>query len=201
MHILLTDISACPRCGPQYGLILLIDELVDRRVRRGALACPNCKQQYPIVAGTGDFRLGEVRDFGPPIAAAVAMRLMALAGVTSSPARLLVIGPAAAHAAALAAALADVEVVAATAEGGEAAGGRVSRIAVAGGLPFYDNRFAGVILSGAAAELLLSEGARVLGPGGRLVLEPSPAGAAERLRELGLVTLAAEGATLVAARS
>lgn len=201
MHILLTDICTCPRCGPEFGLILLVEELSERRVRRGHLACANCRERYPVVAGQGDFTLGASTDFGPPIGADRALRLAALAGVTAARSRLLVAGPAAAHAAALAELMPEIELVTAEGAPGEAGGPGLSRIAVAESLPFYSGRLAGVVLSGGAAELLLEEGARVLAPGGRLVLEPVPADARARLATAGLATLAEEGATLVAARS
>lgn len=57
MHILLTDILTCPRCGPEFGLVLLADRVEDRRVLEGRLGCPNCREQYPIVAGAVDARL------------------------------------------------------------------------------------------------------------------------------------------------
>jgi len=201
MHILQADISTCPRCGPEFGLILLVDELMDRRVRRGALGCANCRERYPIVNGTGDFTLGAAADFGPSIGMEAAGRLIALAGVTDAPDRLLVIGPAAAHAGKIAAELPELEVVAADGDATIAAEPGVSRIAIANSLPFYSRRFAGVVLSGRAADVLLREGARVLAPGGRLVLEPAPADARERLRDEGVSALAAEGATLVAVRT
>ena len=37
MHILLTDLLFCPRCGPQHGLILLANRLEERRVLDGWL--------------------------------------------------------------------------------------------------------------------------------------------------------------------
>jgi SAM-dependent methyltransferase len=178
-----------------------VDELVERRVQRGALACANCRTRYPIVRGTGDFTLGEVADFGAPVAAAAAVRLVALAGVTSPRARLLVAGPAAAHASAIAAEVPDVDVIAAGGDPDTAEEPGVNRVAVAESLPFHGGRFAGVVLSGQAARSLLNEGARVLSPGGRLVLEPAPADARELVQRAGLTTLAAEAATLVAVRT
>lgn len=201
MHVLQTDISACPRCGPAFGLILLVDELAARRVVRGALGCANCRTQYPITAGAVDFTLGARAGFGPPIEAAAALRLAALAGVTAPPNRLLVVGPAAAHADAIAALLPEIEVTAAEGDPGVPAEPGVSRIAVAASLPFFGGRFAGVVLSGAAADGLLQEGLRVLAAGGRLVLEPAPAAARERLAREGITHLVAEGATLVAVRT
>jgi uncharacterized protein YbaR (Trm112 family) len=199
MHIQLTDITSCPRCGPGFGLILLVDEMVERRVRRGALACANCRERYQVREGTVDFTLGANADFGAPIEQPAALRLVALAGVTEPPARLLVAGPAAEHAAAIAAML-PCEVVAATGDASAPAQSGVSRIAITGRLPFFDARFAGVVLTGSAADELLSEGARMVAAGGRLVLEPAPADARARVQAAGLETLAAEGATLVAAR-
>ena len=32
MHILLTDALTCPRCGPDFGLIVLAEGVEDRRV-------------------------------------------------------------------------------------------------------------------------------------------------------------------------
>lgn len=56
MHLVLTDRLTCPRCGPQFGLILLAERLEDRRVLDGALGCPNCRDRYPITGGFGDLR-------------------------------------------------------------------------------------------------------------------------------------------------
>lgn len=61
MHILLTDILACPRCGPEFGLVLLADRVEDRRVLEGRLGCPNCREQYPIAGGGVDARLSAER--------------------------------------------------------------------------------------------------------------------------------------------
>jgi hypothetical protein len=68
------------------------------------------------------------------------------------------------------------------------------------GLPLATGRIAGVALTGGAADALLEEGARVLSPVGRLVLEPAPADAAARLTALRLRVLARDRGTLVAAR-
>lgn len=57
----------------------------------------------------------------------------------------------------------------------------------------------GVVLSGSEAGRL-EEGARVVAPGGRLVVEPAPSDARERLEAAGLRVLAAEGGTVVAGR-
>jgi uncharacterized protein YbaR (Trm112 family) len=56
MHILLTDRLACPRCGPEFGLILLAHHVRDRRVLEGDLGCPNCRETYPVREGFADLR-------------------------------------------------------------------------------------------------------------------------------------------------
>lgn len=56
MHLLVTDRLSCPRCGPEFGLVLLAEKLEDRRVLEGALGCANCRERYPVTGGFGDFR-------------------------------------------------------------------------------------------------------------------------------------------------
>jgi uncharacterized protein YbaR (Trm112 family)/SAM-dependent methyltransferase len=56
VHLLLTDRVTCPRCGPRFGLILLAERVVDRRVLEGHLGCPNCREHYPVRKGYGDLR-------------------------------------------------------------------------------------------------------------------------------------------------
>ena len=56
MHLLLTDRLTCPRCGPEFGLILLADKLVDRVVHSGVLGCPNCRDAFQVEDGFADLR-------------------------------------------------------------------------------------------------------------------------------------------------
>ena len=201
MHILLTDILTCPRCGPEFGLILLADRVEERRVQTGVLGCSNCREKYAIRNGVVDFGaapepFAEAAD-GSPIE-----RIAALLGVTHGPAFVMLAGPAAAGAAAVAAMLADVEVVTlgAPTEAEEPAG--VNRLLAAGPrLPLASMKVHGVALTGAAADALLEEGARAVSVLGRLVLEPAPADAAERLTRAGLRIAAQQDATVVAVRS
>ena len=202
MHILLTDILVCPRCGPGFGLILLADRVEARRVLAGVLGCANCRERYTIADGGAN--LGAVPglpdDEGDE---ASLMRLAAMLGVTHGPAFVLLVGPAAGQATALSALLEDVEVVAAAydvpvtpsqdREGLSVLGFDGARIPVAG------YRAQGVALTGAAAALV-EEGARVLAATGRLVLDPAPADAEERLSAAGLRVLARQDDTVVAGR-
>lgn len=199
MHILLTDILTCPRCGPAFGLILLADRVHERRIESGVLGCANCREKYPIRNYTGWFAeaadAAADRDFDHE-------RLAALIGVAHGPANIVVGGASSAQADRIAAMLDGVEVVALsdarTAEAEPVPG--VSRLVVGAALPIATGKAAGVGLTGAAAADLLAEGARVLSPVGRLVIEPAPADAVERIERAGLRIAAQEGDTAVAMR-
>jgi uncharacterized protein YbaR (Trm112 family) len=201
MHILMTDVMTCPRCGPAFGLILLADRVTERRVESGVLGCANCREQYPIRGGTARFTEASAERAADAAGATDMERLAALIGIAQGPATILIAGPAAEGAAAVAAMLDNVEVAAI---GGGAAGaagtGGVSRIDAADRLPLASGRMAGVALTGAAAARLLEEGARVASVTGRLVLEPAPADAAQRLERAGMRIIAQERDTVVAVR-
>jgi uncharacterized protein YbaR (Trm112 family) len=207
MHIVLTDVLACPRCGPAYGLILLANRVENRRVLDGVLGCPNCREKYPVEEGLGRLRMEFDDATGGAVPAPArqggedAVRLAALAGVTEGPALLLIVGAAARYAPAIAGLLDNVEVVA----GGDGLEAwveeqGVSRIEIGAKLPIYSGRLRGAVLSGTAADTLLEEGARTVGPIGRLVLDPPPPDAEERLARNGFRTLARDDRTLVAGR-
>jgi hypothetical protein len=125
-------------------------------------------------------------------------------GVAEGPGYVLLAGPAAAQGAAVAGLVAGIEVVLLNgpAAAFESAGdGGVSHVRMVGSrLPFASGRMAGVVLSGSTAHTYLEEGARVVGPLGRMVLDPAPADAAMRLGESGFQVLAREGDTVVASR-
>ncbi|MBI4543941.1 MAG: hypothetical protein HY703_01950 [Gemmatimonadetes bacterium] len=207
MHILLTDILSCPRCGPGFGLILLADRIEERRVLEGWLGCANCRERYGIGGGFADLRPPPA----PPLLAAAggppaadpdeAFRMAALLGVAEGPGFLLVVGPAARLTPGISAIVANIEVVAAD----EAARGwseqpGVSRLAVGAQLPFFSRTMRAVALTGDAAGAGLEEGARALAPLGRLVLEPAPPDAEQRLGAAGLRVAARQAFTVVAER-
>ena len=231
MHIQLTDILICPVCGPEYGLIVRADRIVERRVREGALGCPHCRRQYEIHEGVAWLARGRpeagdekrrasdwepdttVQPQGeqPQRGGAVsdreeAVRTAALLGLGRDTTRasgfVALVGHAAARAVAVAALLDGQEFVAV---GAHAAGlhdsERVSRIATDDSLPFYDAKLRAIWLGGDATDVLLEEATRALHPMGRLVLEPAPADAHERLAARGLRVLAHERETLVATRA
>lgn len=202
MHLLLTDVLSCPRCGPELGLVLLANRIDDRRVIDGKLGCANCRELYPIEDGAADLRTVSLPAHGPPAgdAAEEAVKLAALLGLAEvERGTVLLAGPGAALAPQVAALVPDVEVVAlapAPAPGPEAAG--VSRVAAGPGFPFRANTLRGVALAGGADEGAMDEALRVAAAGARLVVDGAPDGAAGFLQERGAKIILDQEGTVVA---
>ncbi|HUG40065.1 MAG TPA: hypothetical protein VMM12_06260 [Longimicrobiales bacterium] len=197
MHVALTDVLTCPRCGPGHGLILVPEEVRERRVVSGFLGCADCRERYPVVSGVVDLSGGEV--VGEVEAAGTEAGALGLAGqlgLAGAQGVVLLVGAAAAHASELGSLVDGVEVVATL---GTGVGG-ASSVRVGVRLPFQSGKLRGVALTGEAAGFLLEEGARLLAPAGRLVLDPVPAGSRARLDAAGLRVLAEGGGALVAGR-
>jgi uncharacterized protein YbaR (Trm112 family) len=215
MFILVTDVLSCPRCGPEFGLILLSERAEARRVLEGVVACANCRERYHIRNGFADLRVEApaeplaggrgAEESAQPYAAdgeSGVFRLLALLGISEGPALALLVGGAVTLASAMADRIEHLEVITADATSAtepERVG--VTRVAIGRRLPFYNRSLRGVALCGAAALPLIEEAARVLAPLGRLVLEGADAGAADRVRRAGLRVLAEESRTLVAVRA
>lgn len=207
MHLLLTDLLICPRCGPGFGLILLGDRIEDRRILEGELGCPNCRDRFPVREGFGDLRapprdplrrLPVLPDDPDPDRTT---RLAALLGVTRGPGHLVLVGRPARHARVLAGMLEEIEVVgvAPWLRGWEEEPG-ISRVVAGPGLPFFSRRIRGVVLSGPGAEPLLADSARVVGPGSRVVVLDAPADARGRLEGAGLSPVLDEAGVVVGVR-
>jgi uncharacterized protein YbaR (Trm112 family) len=203
MLILVTDLLSCPRCGPGFGLVALVDRLEERRVVEGRLGCSNCRTSYPVREGVGDLRpsggpfeeeAGEAEDPEAAVRLAALMGLGAMAGIA------LLAGPGARHAAAIAEMVPEVEVLAVDATAPRGRAGGVSRIlADPDRLPLRDGllRAAALTSSGESAGIV-HEGLRVLAPGGRLVLDPAAEGSADLLRAAGASLLLEEAGSAVA---
>jgi uncharacterized protein YbaR (Trm112 family) len=206
MDVRLSDLLTCPRCGPGHGLILLPGEVRDRRVREGMLGCANCRERYPVAGGVADLRVEGSRGAGvwgdadENLSGGIgdreeAVRLAALMGLADAVGVVLVAGPAAIHGAELAALVDGVEVVAI--DGG--AGPGVSRVLVSDRIPFRTGSMRGVALTGRRVALL-EEGARLLGTGARLVVDPLPEAGRARLGDAGLEMIAEEEGVVVSRR-
>lgn len=206
MHLLITDRLICPRCGPEFGLVLVARHLEERRVREGFFGCPNCREEYPIHDGVGDLRPSpRTRETAPPLAwsddSEEALRLAAMLGVRTGPGYLLLAGPCAGHARSLAALIEEVEVLAlhpGLASAGEVEG--VSRVAASSILPFRSHSLRGIVFDGPAGALDLTEATRTLGAGGRLVLFHPTREAADEIRRLGYEMLLEEDRVAVGLR-
>lgn len=208
MHLSLSDLVTCPRCGPSHGLVLLPTTVRDRRVESGALGCPNCRERYAITAGVADLRgaasgAAVTEESGPGAATdeASVLRLAALLGLAEPRGPVALAGPAVAAAEGLAVLIDGVAVVALS--GGEVVEGSarapVSWIRSSGAVPFRDGAFGAVALTGPRAELV-AEGLRVVRPTGRLLLEPATEAVRSAAIAAGGIQVFREGPTLVVAR-
>lgn len=207
MHILLTDRLTCPRCGPEFGLVLLADRVEDRRILEGSLGCPNCRDQYPVRKGLGDLRPAprsplpeaptglQAREPGDVV------RLAALVGVTEGPGHVLLTGSAEGFAPGLAEVLDGVELVAAGPRSrGWTESPGVSRIVMGRTIPTFSRTLRGVVLDGSAPDELLAEAARAVAPLARVVVLDPGEEAADVLEALGLTLILREEGYLVAVR-
>lgn len=184
MHLFLTDRITCPRCGPEFGLILLAHQVQDRRVVRGDFGCANCRENYPVEEGFGDLRTPPrlpPEDLPEPTLGPAAsalsrsedapLRLAALMGVTEGPGTLLLTGPLAGFAGSVVQIVGGVEAVALDASlKGQGNQSGVSRMISRPGLPFFSDTFLGVVVSGENGRSWVAEAARVLSPGRRIAV-------------------------------
>lgn len=206
MHILLTDRLACPRCGPDFGLILLADRVEDRRVHDGVLGCANCRDRFPVRDGFGDLRApprGAFPEAAPPGDAAGPdpVKLAALLGVHEGPGHVALVGDVARSAGGLADLLDGIEVVAVWSEARRWEEGEgVSRIAARPGLPFFSRVLRGVVLGGSMAQTWLDEAVRVVAASARVAVLDPPAGSLRRLEEAGLSAVLDDPRVVVATR-
>jgi uncharacterized protein YbaR (Trm112 family) len=194
MHLLLTDRLSCPRCGPEFGLILLADQMVERRVIAGSLGCPNCRDRYPVSSGFADLRppprppLSEEKNMaGGARLEADPLTVAALLGIPGGPGNVL-LGPGVAH---LATGLSElVEGIEWIVLSGSPVPlppvGSMSPMSVRGRLPLYSRSIRGAVTVGGAGSVPLGEYARVVAPMGRLVILAPPDDAAAAVAEAGL---------------
>lgn len=204
MFFELTDLLACPRCGPSHGLVLLVQEVNERRVESGWLGCAKCRHDFPVSGGVADLRLAP--ETTPRAAVAVeddelALKVLALSGLAEERTYLL-LGERLSHAAVGIVEMApDLEVIALYPEpdGGPERHG-VSRIVLDDGLPLVEFRLRAVAIAPGGDPERVRDAARRVAVGGRLVLFDAKAEDIEEVRRSALQLIAVEGGTVVAER-
>lgn len=208
MHFLLTDRLTCPRCGPAFGLILLANEVTNRRVRSGVLGCPNCRDSFEIDEGFADLRApprgalpaGRAAEAASPASAEVE-RVVALLGIHRGPGTVVTLGGTARYAAPISEAVEDLMVVAVDADTRDwRAHPGVTRMVASPGLPFFDRTLRGAVVDGSLGPAVLFEACRCTAGMSRVVVFDADETARRVIEEAGLKLLAEEDETVVAAR-
>jgi uncharacterized protein YbaR (Trm112 family) len=209
MHILLTDVVTCPRCGPEFGLIVLADWMESRQVIEGTLGCANCREEYPIRNGIADLRrapreapmagVADITPSTPQTDTEKPYRLAALLGVSGPSGPIAVAASDASLVMEVQRHLPEAGVVGLSAvppPDGEDAG--IGWLLASDRLPFRSRSLGGVVLASGNALPLLEEALRCLGRGARLVVDPAPPGVAEALRREGAELLLEQDGVAVA---
>jgi uncharacterized protein YbaR (Trm112 family) len=202
----LTDLLTCPRCGPGHGLILLVQEVEERRVRSGWLGCPGCRHDYPVLDGLADLRLESEQTAvtaQPVREDELALKILALTGLAEERAYLL-LDERIAHAALEIVEMApDLEVITVRESAGESETERhgISRVLAREPFPLAEYRLRGVAVAPGGDAALVRAAARRLAVGGRLALFDATPEDVREVERSGLRIVAAEGTTAVAERS
>ncbi|UCC83396.1 MAG: hypothetical protein JSW46_00250 [Gemmatimonadota bacterium] len=204
MFFELTDLLTCPRCGPGFGLVLLVHEVEERRVTSGWLGCPNCRNDFPVENGVADLRR-EPEVSGAPRPAyedeELSLKIVALSGLTDGRDYLL-LDERLAHAAAAVVELApelEVIVVRTTPDDSAEQHG-ISRVLSDTPFPMVEYRLQGVAIAPGGNRELVAAAARYVSTGGRLVMFDATDVDLEEVERAGLAVVAAEGGTVVAER-
>ena len=179
MHLLLVDQMICPRCGPEFGLILLADKIQDRRVLEGFLGCSNCRDKFPVADGCGDLRphpRSQVRREPQGVSSKLpgAMEMAALLGLTGGHGNVGLIGDMSNRIRALTQIITSFEFVGIRHEMFPSQEfsdlGRGSRLVVGEKMPFRDGCFRGLAVSGKEDGGWVLEIARIVRTTGRVVI-------------------------------
>jgi uncharacterized protein YbaR (Trm112 family) len=201
VHIVLTDLLTCPRCGPDFGLILLAERMEGRQVIEGRLGCANCRDEYPIHDGEPDLRLVPPTAAWTPASgdAERALRYAALLGVGHAPGTVLVYGADAGLLGGIRDLLPNARVLGAGPGALPGAGADGVDWAVVGDrIPLRSGSLRGLAFALPPGEALLDEALRVLAPGAHLVVDPAPPGLTAGLARKGVEILLEQDGAAVA---
>ena len=212
MLLELSEILACPVCGPPQIMVAVVHESESHRVTTGFLACPACDSRFEIIAGVVHFSPADgtagpeamARTPGGPLPDDSATLISAVLELQRGSGYVL-LGPGLEGLAHAVAALAERwEVVSLghrAAEGTEDLAS-LSRLITGDSkpLPLLPGRFDAAAMHGDVGADEIRRVAAVLRQAGRLaIVSPGPT-ALEDLREAGLGVLAADARVIVAAR-
>jgi len=207
----LSEILACPVCGPPQVMVAVVHESVGHRVTSGFLGCPACDARFPIEEGTVHLV--------PQGVAELPKAPRALSGSTPDEEAVLVgavldlthghghvlLGPGLAAIADAVAALAEGwEVVSLMTSGPdeEPRSANVSRVVVGEFeiLPVLRGRFGAAALGGDPDADRIRAVAAALAPLGRLAIVAPGPGAVSAIRDAGFEVIAADDRVAVASR-
>ncbi len=204
MFFELTDLLSCPRCGTAHGLVLLVQDVNERRVRNGWLGCPNCRHDYPVSDGVADLRLdtNATRPRREPLRdGELPLKILALSGLAGQKAVLLVDERLAHAANGIVSIAPDLEVIVLLTSPEEPRlENRISRLVTGGTIPLVEYRLPGVAIAPGGDSELVAAAARRVAAGGRLVLFDARETDVGAAKEAGLTLVAVEGGTAVAER-
>lgn len=207
----LSESLACPRCGPPQGMIVLVERMDGRRVIDGRLDCPVCEARFSL--DDGIVNLGAVPGPDAPESAAApddSVTAAALLAIRHGRGVVVVGDGLQAAAPDISSLSGGCEVVLLTPHGlpdefpGRETPGRESVTPLVGTpegvIPMLSGRAVGVVLEGGDARML-DEAARVLAPGGRVVVIRPVPGAGTHLPIPPFELLAADSRAIVARRT
>jgi hypothetical protein len=199
MNLLLTDQLDCPRCLDGGGLILLADRMDGRTVHAGQLGCPLCRTRFPVENGVGDFSEGADAVMAEQ-AAADALAVAALFGITEGPATVLMLGAFEGVADQLAGIVPDLRVV--VAHPGARAASEAELVSVLRTGARVPLRAASMraVLVGKHASDRVADALRVCGLAGRIVMDGVSDAARAEVRAGGYRVVAEDADRMVAVR-
>lgn len=211
MLLELSEVLACPRCGPPQVMVAVVHESVGYRVTSGFLGCPTCDSRFPIEEGTVHLQRQEQGEqseasASSPVSLAdeSAMLIGAVLDLEQGSGHLL-LGPELSEVADAVAALAERWEVVSLNSVRPAHTDRstnVSRIVLPEGEspPVLHSRFGAAALAGDPAPERVGQFAAALRSLGRLAIVAPGPGAVGAMQEAGLEVIAVDQRVAVASR-
>jgi len=214
MLLELSEVLACPRCGPPQVMVAVVHESVGHRVMRGFLGCPTCDSRFPIEERAVHLQEQESGDrpkapsssgsSGVSLAAESAMLIGAVLDLAQGSGYVL-LGPELSEMADAVASLAErweVVSLGGVRAADAAQSANVSRIVLPadGSPPVLPGRFGAAALAGDPAPDRVRQYAAALRPLGRLAIVAPGPGSVGAMREAGLDLMAGDERVAVASR-